>query len=582
MRGIKKFVVLVASIVVVPVALAQDQLPALLAEPFKLQCDDKTKHPVGLNQESPAELRRDIQDGLDHPRPEDGKYYFCLAERMKRVGDYRAENYYELAIKAEDKNPNYELFYADYLRNFRGAEAPLFPQAEEHYFKALAKIRDITAGKNYPRSGTDTQSVVERGLIALYQEDGIPIAHGDERSGKKPYVFFSTIDRYQQGPADLDREADVRDYTSEALYAANQQPMMTPLGREDLRGIIRDKKAFETLDRLRFRYDYWPSVDIFYSHRQTDNAQITSFSSSHIDAPSNFNELRQNDFGINAREPLDLGSFDANLSTTFRYVERWGLVVPPSAHENIWQFDGKLTLSRFVGPDKANLDLIYTHQWIQTAVPKTPDRGREFIGATATYQIFRPIAFLGGSAFQNRFETRGWDVFAGFLTDNESYIAPPLSTTPSTYPRRRDYFVGTSPKGMLGGRFDLTLRLTRFTSDVVGIPLQKNSQLRGDMTALIRIIDEEQHGKRGIPGTHPQRPGTHLAFIHLVGGFREDGALTGPDYYANHKWGVGLDSSFYTTGNRTTYFLSARYDRERYFNLDRNADIVSARFSIGF
>jgi tetratricopeptide (TPR) repeat protein len=576
MRGIKKFLVLLAAIISVPVALARDQLPAILAEPFKPQCDDKNKHPPRiLNQESPSELRRDIRDDLDHPQPDDGKYYFCLAERMKRVGDYRAEEFYEKAIQSDDKNPKYELAYADYLRNFRGAEAPLFPQAEEHYFRALAKIRVITGGKPYPRSGTDTQSVVERGLIALYQEDGVPLAYRDE----KPYAFFSTIDRYQQSPADLDREADVRDYTSEALFAESLQG---PLRFGELKRLIRNKKAFETLDRVRFRYNAWPSIDVFYTHRQTDNAQITIFSLPDIDAPTNFNELRQNDFGIAARKPLDLGSFDANIATTYRYVERWGLIqFFPDAHENIRQFDGKATFSRFVGPDKANLDLIYTHQWIQTARPKTPDREREFIGVTATYQFFR------GTTYQNRFETRGWDFFAGFLTDNESFIVlpPPLGTPPTTfssYPRRRDYFLGTSPKGMLGGRFDLTLRATRFTSDVEGISLQKNSQLRGDMTALIRIIDEEQHGNGGIPGCHPERPKPHLAFVHLVGGFREDGALTGLDAYANHKWGIGLDSSFYTTGNRTTYFLSARYDRERYFNLNRNADIFSARFSIGF
>ncbi|HXC43049.1 MAG TPA: hypothetical protein VNY51_05950 [Candidatus Dormibacteraeota bacterium] len=576
MRRAGMVLVCFAALVVAPVAVGQAQLPAILSKPLALPCG------IG-DRESPAELRREIKADLASAAPRDGRYYFCLAERMKRVGDYRAEEYYEQAIHADDKNPNYELFYADYLRNFRGAEAPLFPRAEEHYFNALAKIREITGGKDYPRPGTDTQSVVERGLIALYQEDGVPLAYRNDGSGEKPYAFFSTIDRYQRSPADLDREADVRDYTSEALFAESTLRRNELLTFEELRKLIRNKKAFETLDRVRFRYKAWPSLDLFFTHRQTNDAAITSFYLQNIDEvpfnpQNNFNELRQNDFAMKADKPFSVHRyFDIDLSAGFRYVQRWGLIEFHSgAHENIPQFDSKATLSRFVGPDKANLDLMYTHQWIRTAFPDYVDREREFIGATATYQLFR------GSTYQDRFETRGWDFFAGFLTDNESYIAPPLSTTPSTYPRRRDYFVGTSPKGMLGGRFDLTLRPTWFTSDVKGIGGQKNSQLRGDMTALIRIIDEEQHGHRGIPGTHPERPGTHLAFIHLVGGFREDGALTGPDDYANHKWGVGLDSSFYTTGNRTTYFLSARYDRERYFNLNRDADIIGGRFSIGF
>jgi len=576
MKSVSKLLVCAAAVTAAAIALAQGPQPAVPSDPLGLT--GRICH-IG-NRYSVKALRRKIGQDLILPTPRDATFYFCLAERMKRVGDYRAEEFYEKAIQADGKNPDYELFYADYLRNFRGAEAPLFPQAEAHYFKALAKIRDIPGGGTYPRSETDTGSLVERGLIALYQEDGVPLGYRDDESGRKPFAFFSTIDRYQQSPADLDREADVRDYTSEALYAGSQQP---PLASQELRGLIRNKKAFETLDRIRLRYNTWPSIDVFYAYRQTDNAQITHFSSMPIDAPSNFNELRQNDFGITARKPLDLGSFDVNLTGTFRYVQRWGLVQRAAdAHENIRQTDAKATLSRFVGPDKANLEFTYTHQWIQTALPNYPDREREFIGATATYQIFRPIAFLGGSAFQNRFETRGWNFFAGFLADNESFISPPLSFPPSSYPRRRDYFVGTSPKGMLWGLLDVTLRPTLFTSDVKGIPLQKNSQLRGDMTALFRIVDEEKHGKKGIPGSHPGQPGTHLGFIHLVGGFREDGALTGPDSYENHKWGFGLDSSFYTTGNRATYFLSARYDRERYFNLNRNADIVSARLSLGF
>lgn len=577
MGNIEKFLARAAVTLAVPVALAQTPPLPLLSDPLSLPsrvCHINDK-------DSPRTLRQHIREYLALPGPHDPTYYFCLAERMKRVGDYRAEEFYDQATQADDKNPNYELFYADYLRNFRGAQTPLFPKAEERYFSALAKIRDLTGGQPYPRSETDTQSVVERGLIALYQEDGLPLAyrHPPDSNSKsperRPYAFFTTIDRYQQSPADLDREADVRDYTSEALYAESQQG---PLAFQELRGIIRNKKAFETLDRIRFRYNAWPSIDVFYTHRQTDNAQITIFSAKPIDGPQNFNELRQNDFGATAQKPLDLGSFDANLEATYRYVERCGLIqFLPNAHENIRQFGGKATLSKFVGPDKANLELTYTHQWIQTAVPNTPDRDREFIGATTTYQLFRPISFLGGSAYRNRFETRGWDVFAGFLTDNESFISAPKSATPSAYPRRRDYFVGTSPKGMLGGRLDLSFRSTWFTSDVKGISFQKNSQLRGDLTGLFRIVDEEK--KRGIP---QGQPGTHLGFLHLVGGFHEDGPLTGLDAYANHKWGAGLDTSFYTTGNRTTYFLSARYDRERYFNVNRTADIVSARFSIGF
>ena len=47
----------------------------------------------------------------------------CLfvAELMKRVGDYRAEDFYRRAIAADPFEPAWDLFLADYYRVFRGA-----------------------------------------------------------------------------------------------------------------------------------------------------------------------------------------------------------------------------------------------------------------------------------------------------------------------------------------------------------------------------------------------------------------------------------------------------------------------------
>jgi len=577
------FLACAALILAFAIASAQQPCPPILVDPLNMPRDF-----CGIKDTIPtARLRLRIKRELhDPPAQPDPTFYFCMAERMKRVGDYDAAGFYEEAIRADDSEPNYELFYADYLRIFRGAEAPLFPQAEEHYFRALRKIR--SRGEScYRGFGAGTKGLVDRGLIALYQLDGLPIADREPPASprvdgeERPYAFFATINRYSQSPADLDQEADVRDYTSEVLYAESQQNFI-PLNSLELTRLIRNKKAFETLDRVRFRYKALPSVDVFYTHRQTDNAQITLFSLPNIDEEpfepqDNFNERRQNDFGMTARMPLGFRYFDVNLVSTFRYVQRWGLIEgAPSAHENIPQLDLKGALSRFVGPDKMNFEGTYTHQWIQQAVPNYPNRPRDLLGATFTYQIFRNLPLLHAfSSYENRFATRGLELFGGFLRDNEAYVATIQAN--DTFPKRRDYFLGTSLKGMFHGRLDLTLRPTWFSSNVIGVGAQKNSQIRGDATALFRWIDEE--GQKGIPGS---RSRTHIGFLHIVGAFREDGALVGPDAYANHKWGAGIDSDFYQTGNRTTYLVSVRYDREKYFRLDRNADIVTALLSIGF
>src|SRR6266852_1048609 len=60
-------------------------------------------------------------------------WFLLVAELMKRVGDYEASVYYENAIEADGNEAAYRLFYGDYLRNFRGPQRPLFPEAEEQY-----------------------------------------------------------------------------------------------------------------------------------------------------------------------------------------------------------------------------------------------------------------------------------------------------------------------------------------------------------------------------------------------------------------------------------------------------------------
>src|SRR5215204_5792449 len=85
-------------------------------------------------------IRRDIKEQLQKPVANAGEY-LLIAELMKRVGDLRADEYYQKTIAADDTEPAYELFYADYLRNFRGPGRPLFPDAEKHYLRAQTKLR---------------------------------------------------------------------------------------------------------------------------------------------------------------------------------------------------------------------------------------------------------------------------------------------------------------------------------------------------------------------------------------------------------------------------------------------------------
>jgi len=515
-----------------------------------------------------GQIRKTISQYLAN-KNQPADVYFLVAEMMKRVGDYRARDYYDKAIQADPNEPCYDVFYADYLRNFRGAGTPLFPQAEEHYFAASRKLR-IRQNKSYQNADQQTQQYLDRGLSALYQRDGIAllswrsIAGSPEQNLERPFAFFSSVNRYAQATADLDREADIRDYTSEALFSESAIRLARPLTAGELRALIRTKEAAETQDRLRFRYKNMPAIDIYYTHRQTDSDQVTNFF-----VPDTFNALRLNEYGATVQKPFTIGDgLDASLSGTFEVDQRWGLIeFAPGSEERIFNYQAQAAVSHFFGPDKASVNFTFAHQSIHPEInPTEPDRHRQFVGSNATYSIFRRIPFLQ-NVYNERFETRGWDVFGGFLRDTESF--PPALVT------RNDYFVGTALKGVW--RFDFTLQPTWFTSSVSNDASQRNAQYRTSFTTLFRIVDEERGD--GIPMT---KAGLHLAFLHLVVPFRQDSAFRGPTSFENSKVGVELDSKFFTYSRWSTFLLSARYDHQDFNQLGKNKNMFSFNLSLGF
>jgi hypothetical protein len=171
------------------------------------------------------------------------------------------------------------------------------------------------------------------------------------------------------------------------------------------------------------------------------------------------------------------------------------------------------------------------------------------------------------SPFGRRFETRGWDFFSGTLEDIESFGG--------IHVRRHDYFVGTSLKGI--GPFDFTVQPTWFTSRVEGDPSQRNTQYRTNANVVVRLVDEERNA-----GVTTESAGIHLAFLHLVVPFRDDATRAGPNWFENRKVGAELDFKFFTYSRWTTFLASLRYDRLRFYQLDRSVNAFTANLSMGF
>jgi hypothetical protein len=500
--------------------------------------------------------------------PQDAYSNCVIAELMKRVGDSRAKYYYAKAIAAEDTEPEYEMHFANYLRNFRGPQRPLFPEAERHYLEALRKLRELEAGKRWNRHYHQLRMQVERGLVSLYQEDGIPLVYESDQSDgqfavERPVIFFSTFNRAARSTRDFERVDDVRSFTSEALFAASRQRLNRPLSEAELTRLIRPKRYFETFNRIRFRDQDAPVLDLFHTYRAIGDAQITDFF-----RPGEFNHFRLSEAGVAVEKPFEASPFDLYLRGMYKSSERRGLIeFLPGNKEHVNTFEANAAVSRFIGPDKATLESTYVYQDIKPDITDPPKRNRHIIASTFTYQIFRPLSFLE-AVYGKRFETRGLHLFGGVVFDKERFGTVDI--------KKRDFFVGSSVRGL--GRVDLTLQPTIFRARVTGDASQSNTQYRTNFNVLYRILDEESE-----PGIPQKKLGVHWAFVHLVVPFKHDVAIKGLKEFENFDAGIHLDTKFFLAGRRRTTFLASfRYNHQRFYRLNRDLNLFGFDIGMGF
>ncbi|MGA9770632.1 MAG: hypothetical protein WBV94_16450 [Blastocatellia bacterium] len=539
-------------------------------------------------------------------------YYLEIAELMKGSGDPRAERYYKKALESDNKEPAFDLFFADYLRNYRGPLKPLFPRAEAHYFEALKKLARTNMTGNHLWDD-ETARRVERGLIALYQEDGIPVEvhnhlQGWSRHPERPLLFISSINRWSQSTGDFDNGDDIRAFTSEMLLAEQRriENRLAALAEGDLRSIARTKPQYETLQRLRFRYRNMPMFEIAYRNRQIEQGAITQFQFT-----DRTNGVRiRSDYGAAIEKPFSLpAGFDFFMRGDYNRIDRTGLIEnAQSAHEIINQYQAIFAASRFVGPDKAIFQSVYLYQDINPRLEKAriTKRDRQIASGKFTYTLLRKFRSREVSLqergkdqrHQNemQFELRGWNFFGGVAYDNERFGQVTV--------KKNDYFYGSEIKGIKSGLLDLGYQATIFTAEVNGnrlptdLPLtvladrlagsnvepddlirRQSIQLRHNATVLIRLKDEERE-----PGLPADGAGLlHLAFFHLAVPFRYDTALDRHREFENYRLGFEFSMKAFSVAFRGTSFLvSGGYSRQKFFNLGKSANLANMSFSVGF
>ena len=474
---------------------------------------------------------------------------------------YPPPSCYEQVIQQEADSALHELEYADYLRNVRGPKHPLTAEAERHYFEAQRKLEQQSrSGGSNPQLADQ----IHRGLIALYEQDGLPVYSIRATDAlRKPAVFLSSIHHLARSTTDIEETDDVRNFTAEALFASSAQRLNRALTNEELRDILRTKTVYTTSNRIRIRIDPWPDLDLLTGYRHLDDAQITSFF-----VPGTFNDVQLVDYGLALHKPFRVAeSTDLFLSGTFKRAEREGTIeFFPDAEEDLLHYEATAAIAQFVGSDKVIVEGTYVFQDIDPEVP-SPERDRQIIAATLTYQMLQSP--LQPDATPRRFRLPGMDVFGGMMHDRDRFGAVHVNAT--------DWFVGATLKEL--GRLDVTLQPTLLTAEVEDDSSQDQAQYRTALTLLYRLLDEEE--EPGIP-----RPvaGLHPAFVHLLVPVKHDVAIDGPADFDNVAVGfevIGKGFSGVTTLGPTVW-LSVGYRYARFYHLDEGAHRVQVKVSMGF
>jgi hypothetical protein len=526
-------------------------------------------------------------------------YNMCVvAEVMRWIGDYDAERAYEAAIRMDAEEPGYELLYGEYLRNFRGADTPLFQRAASHMLAARAKVERKPSGLD-----SNLGKLIQHSLVNLYQTDGLPLFTpvtdlGDTSDGvvlrtKRPALFFGSVNEYANRTTDPNEIDDARNFTSEALFAESALRLDRPLTKDALRRIARKKPQFDTFNRIRYRPvennivgDLLSPVDVFMRYRTIEDAQITNFFE-----PGEFNNLDLLEFGVTLEKSFTLmPELDAFLRGSYKRIHRKGLVeFHPNESEGINHFEVNGALSHFFGPNKLTVTGVYVYEDIEVDVPTFPDRERQIAGATVSYLLATP------ATFESRFTNRGVNLFTGFLFDRDSFGGVNID--------KWDYFAGISLRGFgfkkdkaaktdkgngkadnvwfsLQNAFDLTVQPTVFTSSVDNDSSQDNAQYRTNVVLLYRILDQEKI--QDLPD--PILGSVYPAFVHIAVPFRHDLAIDGPHDYDNWVIGVELSTKVFTNpkGFGPTFLASAGYKFQQFYHIDKTLHQLQIRLAMGF
>jgi len=501
-----------------------------------------------------------------------------LAELMKLTGDPRAPEIYSEAVEKDPGDPGIRWLFGEYWRNFRGPMQPMAGKAEKQFFEAKRKL-DCLEQAGQPASPVTAS--LKRSIVSLYERDGLPLYSWIAKTPCKlesPGVslFLSTGVRGGEAITDLGVDSDIRELTSAAAYSQSLRLTLGPLSTGLLQQYLRTITPIENPNRLRVRYKS-ARLDLFFNDRHANNAAITNPYLRDPTPLSNrdlvlYNALKLSELGVSFGDTFHLAAgTDVDLGVTYSRIYRAGLVdYLPNATEDINQITARASLARSVGPDRVGGEFTFVDQSITPENTHYESRSRQIYAGTIRYQIYR----LSSGGYSRVFRgTRGLELYSGTMYDHENfgYLLPALVN-------RRDYFGGATIHG-LGKLFDLSVQPTLFTYTVPQDSTRNSRTYRTAAYTMVRLVDEERVG----PNLPSEWHGWRLGFVHLTVPIQSDVPLQGLSAFANQKIGAELAAKWFTTDRGGTTFLgSARYDVQKFTNLNRTFSLFTLSLTMGF
>jgi len=536
---------------------------------------------------------------------------FCVIGRvMSRVGNPDAYEYLQKAIEMDPEEPGLELWAGDYFSGVRGAGRPIYQLAERHFYRALEKLEALRKKGRYRDWHATVESWVQKRLLMLYQEDGLPITpwwkgYPYTPAGlDPPSVTLSSQFAISKDTHDFFRNNELRIFTSEAAFAngplrsggtsaPNGPGPLTALQRWK---IVRAPLRYQVDNRVRIRQNHLGAFDLLHTYHKAEEAQITSFY-----LPDELNDVEVQEVGVGYQREIPLFPvLDARLRGTLKRIERKGVIeFLPQEKEQFWSLELKPSFSRFISSDKLSLNLTYVYMNIPALPLSAPGEGKRGFwirGAELQYAIYSPLvlpAFDLGSFRGYRTPTRGWYWWAGYVQYDQIYGMHTVT--------QKDIYLGNRLEGP--GNWDLTLQGTLFTSDTYEVRADDtnlvshkdrfNSNLKSFRTAA--IIQNRLLNPDTMPAVQPSTLGFAPDMVNLVVPLSWDVALDGPanftpsdtkdhsNDYANVRGGVELWYKMYGTGLfGSAFLLTVGYEVQYFYNIVKTMHMAHANVRLGW